>query len=148
MTFKRKQWIALAAFALATNAVSVASLYYLARQHFFDEYRAKLLSIAVTSASLLDGERLKTIRERSDERLPAYAELRGDLQRIRNANWRPDTIVHRLFTIMRSPVDAGVLEIGVDAEEQAGEMGHAGEVYRAGDHPPDIATAWRCCRRC
>src|ERR1700733_10270872 len=127
MTYRTRQLLALGGLTLAASLASTASLYTLAQRHLYDEYRAKLLSIACTAAALTDGSQLKTIHDRQDEATPAYAELHRALKEVRAVNRRKDTQVERIFTVVQ---DAGLLHVAVDAEENPALMGHAGEVYR------------------
>jgi adenylate cyclase len=127
VTYRTKQLLALGGLTLVASLSSTASLYTLAQRHLYDEYRAKLLSIACTTAALTDGSQLKTIHDRQDEATPAYAELHRALKAVRATNRRKDTQVERIFTVVQ---DAGLLHVAVDAEENPALMGHAGEVYR------------------
>jgi adenylate cyclase len=127
VTYRSKQLLALGGLTLVASLASTASLYSLAQRHFYNEYRAKLLSIACTAAALTDGSQLQTIHDRQDEATPAYAELHRALKAVRDANRRKDTQVERIFTVVQ---DAGLLHVAVDAEENPALMGHAGEEYR------------------
>jgi len=140
VTYRNKQLIALAAFTLVANTASTAGLYFMAKSHYYNEYRAKLLSIAVTSATLTDGDQLKTIQNRSDEASPAYAVLHRSMREVRDANRRKDTQVQRMFTVVPNSDNPAILEVAVDPEESPALKGHAGEVYRT-QVPLDIATA-------
>ncbi len=126
--------MALGGLALLTNLVSTGSLCYLARQHFYKEYRAKLLSIAMTTAALTDGEQLKAVRESKDDASPAYAALQKNLRDARDANRRTDTQVQRLFTVWADR-PGGMMRVVVDSEEDPSIRGHAGEVYRTQGAP-------------
>ena len=136
MTYRKKLLFALIAFALIATSASAGLLYYQGRSHVYFEYRAKLLSIAATAAALLDGEALKSIQSLKDESSPAYKELRDTVRRVRDVNQRKDTHVQHAFTVMQSPADPSVLEIGIDSEENS--AANAGEVYRSQAQPLDI----------
>ena len=141
MTYRKKNLIALGAFALTANAACTGALYYLARAHYYNEYRAKILSIAVTAATLTDPAQLSMIKERHDEASPAYSALVKSLREVRDANRRKDTQIQRMFTLLASPESPGLLEIGVDPEEQPALKGHAGEIYRSEGAVIDISQA-------
>jgi adenylate cyclase len=138
MKYRTQQLLALGGLTLVVSLASTASLYTLAQRHLYDEYRAKLLSIACTAAALTDGSQLKTIHDRQDEATPAYAELHRALKAVRAVNRRKDTQVERIFTVVQ---DAGLLHVAVDAEENPALMGHAGEVYRTQGAPLQWETA-------
>jgi adenylate cyclase len=128
--YRKKQLIALLGFTLVANAGSTAGLYYMASSHYYNQYRAKLLSIAVTTATLTDGDQLKKIRNRDEGAGPAYTELTRIMQSVRNANRRKDTQVERVFTLAPSTDNPAVLEIAADGEPDLSIKGRAGEVYR------------------
>jgi adenylate cyclase len=130
--FRTKLLLTFIVVGLLTNGISLGLLYYLARQSLYDFYRAKLLSITVSVASMLDGDSLKTIQTTADSNKPAYSELRDTLRKVRDANRRKDTYMQRMFTVMRSSQDPKVLVFGVDSEERLENHGRVGEVYRAG----------------
>jgi len=89
MTYRAQQLLALGGLTLVASLASTASLYTLAQRHLYDEYRAKLLSIACTAAALTDGSQLKTIRDRQDEATPVYAELHRALKAVRAVTPEP-----------------------------------------------------------
>jgi hypothetical protein len=61
MTYRTQQLLALAGLTLVASLASTASLYTLAQRHLYDEYRAKLLSIACTAAALTDGSQFSPL---------------------------------------------------------------------------------------
>ena len=132
MKFRTKLLLTFIVVGLLTNGVSLGLLYYLARRSLYDFYRAKLLSVTVSVATMIDAEKLKTIQTPDDGNTPAYADICAILRKVRNANRRKDTYFERMFTVRRSPQDPTVLLFGVDTEEKLENHGRAGEVYRAG----------------
>jgi adenylate cyclase len=138
MTYRTQQLLALGGLTLVASLASTAGLYSLAQRHFYAEYRAKLLSIAATAATLTDGRQLMSIHQREDEATPAYAELHRALKAVRDANRRKDTEVQRVFAVVQRD---GLLHIAADAEEDPALMGHAGEVYRTQGAPLQWETA-------
>lgn len=132
LKYRTKLLLSFLVVGLLTNGISLGLLYFLARQSLYDFYRAKLLSITATTAAMIDAEDLKLIHSAADATSPAYAELRGTLRKVRDANRRKDTYMQRVFTIVRSSQDPKVLLFGVDSEEALENHGRIGEVYRAG----------------
>jgi adenylate cyclase len=130
--YRTKLLLTFVGVALLTNSISLVVMYQLSRHYMYDGYRAKLLSITASTATLLDGDLLKTIQTRADEASPAYLQLRQTLRRVRDANRRKDTYMKQVFTVMRSVQDPKVLLIGVDPEESLDNAAHAGDVYRGG----------------
>jgi adenylate cyclase len=124
---------------LITNGISLTVMDRLSSHYLYDGYRAKMLSITASTATMLDGDLLKTIQTRADEDAPAYARLHETLKRVRDANRRPDTYMKRVFTVVRAPDDPNALNVAVDPEEGRDIQAHAGEVYRTGaQHIGDI----------
>jgi len=138
LKFRTKLLITLVAVALLTNGISIAVMYKLLRHYLYDGYRAKLLSITASIATMLDGDALKTIHGHADEASPAYQQLRQQLRRVRDANRRKDTQMQRVFTVMRAPQDSKVLLVTVDSEESLENSARVGEVYRTGGAAIDI----------
>lgn len=132
MKYRIKLLLTFVALALLTNFISLEVMYQLSRHYMYDGYRAKLLSITASVATMLDGDLLKTIQTRADEGTPAYKTLRQTLRQVRDANRRKDTYMKQIFTVMRSGQDAKVLLIGVDPEESLENAAHVGDVYRGG----------------
>ncbi|HTC36563.1 MAG TPA: adenylate/guanylate cyclase domain-containing protein [Bryobacteraceae bacterium] len=131
MKFRTRLLLTFLAVGLLTNGISVGLLFYLARRSLYDFYRAKLLSVTVSVATMIDAEKLKTVQTSADAQTPAYAELQEMLRKVRDANRRKDTYFERMFTVMRSSHDPSVLLFGVDSEERLENHGRLGEVYRA-----------------
>jgi adenylate cyclase len=132
VTYRVKLLLVFIAVALITNGISLAVMYRLSSHYLYDGYRAKMLSITATAATMLDGDELSGIRSRADEDTSTYSQLRETLKRVRNANQRPDTYMKRVFTVVKSKEDANGLTIAVDPEENPSIRAHAGEVYRPG----------------
>jgi adenylate cyclase len=129
--------------ALVTNAISLTVMDRLSVHYLYDGYRAKMLSITATTATMLDGDLLRTIQTGNDEKTPAWTQLRDTLRRVRDANRRPDTYMKRVFAIVPAKDDPKVLLIAADPEENRETAAHAGEVYRPGSQPVlDISKEW------
>jgi hypothetical protein len=133
MRYRTKLLLCFLVTAVLSKGLSMAILYGLSRHYLFEEYRAKVLSIAATIASLLDGDLHKTIQSRTDESSEAYAKLQQQLRRARDANRRGDTYVRYVFTIRRAPQDASVLQVLVDPEEGLEDTAHVGDVYHSSE---------------
>jgi adenylate cyclase len=132
VTYRVKLLLVFIAVALITNGISLAVMYRLSSHYLYDGYRAKMLSITATAATMLDGDELSKIQTRADEDTPTYSQLRETLKRVRNANQRSDTYMKRVFTVIMTKEDPNALTIAVDPEENPSIRAHAGEVYRPG----------------
>jgi adenylate cyclase len=133
VSYRTKLLLVFIAVALITNGISLSVMYGLSSHYLYEGYRAKMLSITATAATMLDGDELRKIQSRADEGTPAYAQLRETLRQVRNANQRPDTYMKRVFTVIKAADDPNGLTIAVDPEENPSTRGHAGEVYRPGN---------------
>jgi adenylate cyclase len=131
MKFRTKLLCIVLAVAVLTNCVSMAVLYGIARRCLRESFSSKVLSIAATAASMLDGNLHRNIRTRADEGSPAYQRLREQLQRARDANRRPDTYVKYLTTIVANPQDPSELKFGVDPEESTRDVSHVEDEYKS-----------------
>ncbi len=134
MRYRTKILLLFAVTAILTNAISVGLLYELSKRFVFDEHQEKVLSIAATVASMLDGNIHKNILSRDDEKSPEFKREMETLRAARDANRRQDTYIKYLFTIFRNPARPDVIQIGVDPEEDLGESAHPGDVYRSTDN--------------
>ncbi len=99
---------------------------YKTREFTFSELQSKGLSIAASVASQLDGDAVKEIRTREDEKKPVYAELQKQLRKARDANRRKDVYIKFLYTIYPDPKDPQKFLFSVDPEELDRDFSHAG----------------------
>ena len=90
MKFHTKVLIGLVALALLTNGVLLGLMYYQARESLVKQIQSTALSIANTTASLMDVDRYLQIRVRADEESPAYHDVEMYLRQARDANRRQD----------------------------------------------------------
>jgi adenylate cyclase len=131
MKFRTKLFCILVAVAVLTNAVSMAVMYGIARRCLLESFTSKVLSIAATAASMLDGNLHSDVRTRADEGSAAYQALRDQLRRARDANRRPDTYVKYLTSIVAGSKDPTELKFGVDPEENSRDVSHVEDEYKS-----------------
>lgn len=129
VSFRGKVLLILLGTAIGTNALSVTAMYFLSRHLLFQELRSQVLSIASTTAALVDGDLHEKIRSRADEDSPGYKKLADQLRRARNANRRDDIYVKYLQTFTSDPLDPGSIVFGVDPEETRKDKSHPGDPY-------------------
>lgn len=132
LSYKTRLLLVLLGVAVTTNAISLSVMNKLSVHYLYDGYRAKLLSITCTVATMLDGDLLKTIPSPNDESAPAWWQLHDTLRRARDANRRPDTYMKRVFAVVKAKYDPNVLLVAVDPEENPAMVARPGEVYRPG----------------
>src|SRR3712207_2517430 len=117
MRYRTKLTLMFVGGVLLSNALLFALLYTRSRDLLMDEVRSKVMSIAATTAALVDGDRHSAIRAREDEGGPAYAEVERQLRKARNANRRDDVHIKFLYTMTKGPQDPKTILFGVDPEE-------------------------------
>jgi adenylate cyclase len=133
MKFRTKVTIGLVALALTTNSLLLALVYYQARDSLMKQIQTTVLSIATTSAMLLDVDAYLRIRGRADEDTPAYHGLERYLRLVRDTNRRHDLRVKYVYIIARDADNAGTAHFVVDAEEEGPNKSHLGESYKSID---------------
>ena len=67
MKYRTKLLLTFVVIGMLANGIAAALLYQRSHDYLFEGCRAKLLSITATTATLLDGDPLKTIHARNDE---------------------------------------------------------------------------------
>jgi adenylate cyclase len=132
VTYKTKLLLVFLGVAVVTNAISLGVMDRLSAHYMYEGYRAKMLSITDTAGTMLNGDLLKNIQSRDDEKTPSWLQLRDSLRRVRDANRRPDTFMKRVFAVVKSKDNPRVLVVAVDPEEDPQLTAHAGEAYRPG----------------
>jgi hypothetical protein len=88
MRYRTKLTLMFVGGVLLSNALLFALLYTRSRDLLMAEARSKVMSIAATTAALLDGDAHKQVVSREDEKTPAYADLERKLRKARDANRR------------------------------------------------------------
>lgn len=99
------------------------STYFSVRTFIRADIRQKLHDLAGVAALQVDGDRHRTILQRSDEQTDAYRTIKKQLQAVRD---KSDGV--RFVYTMRKDSTGKMLFV-VDAEEKAEDMSHAGDVY-------------------
>ena len=133
MTYRTKILLGFVGLALITNGVLLALMYVQARQSLVGQMQSTVLSIANTTAALIDIDRYQQIRERADEDSAAYQDLERYLRRARDANRRQDVRVQYIYTIAPNTENPKAAHFVVDAEEEGENKSRFGEAYKADD---------------
>jgi adenylate cyclase len=128
MRYRTKLYLSLFGTALVSSLSGMAILYYEFRNHMFADQQTKVLTVAATTAALIDAELLTEINTRADEHSPAYIELKKELIKARNANRRNDIQIKYLYTMKPNPASPGQLVYGIDAEEDPRMVSHPGDI--------------------
>lgn len=104
--------------AVASNGVLVAVTTLRSRTLLMEEIRSKVLSIAATTARMVDAEVHESIRSGADLDGDAYASIETLLRAVRDANRRDDVEVKFVYTLRPVEGRPGVYSYIVDAEER------------------------------
>lgn len=128
MRFRTKLLLTFLAIVLAINGLTLLYFYRSTRALQIAELREKILSVAASGAAVVDGDLHRTIKTPQDEQLPAYAQLRDGLRKIRDANRRQGTYVRYMYTLAPSSDSAFVFVL--DADEDPKDISHPGDAYR------------------
>ncbi len=128
MNFRMKLSLSLMGIAAASTVLALGVDVYFSRKFMLMEVKSKVMSIAASTASQINGDLAKQIRTLDDEKLPAYKTMRKKLRKARNANRRPDIYIKYLYTFYPDPNDPGKFYFSVDPEESEKDVSHAGTV--------------------
>ncbi len=128
MKYRAKLYLALVGTAFISSSLGYGILLYTFRDHAFEDEQTKVLTVAATTAALIDPEPLKIISKASDEKLASFIQLKELLVKARDANRRPDVYIKSLYIFKPNPVNPDQLIYVVDAEEYPPMISHAGDI--------------------
>ena len=137
MKYRTKILLGFVGLALITNGVLLTLMYFEARQSLMTQMRTTVLSIADTTAALIDIDRYQQIKGRADEDSAAYKELERYLQVARDANRRQDVRIKYIYAIAQNADNPKAAHFVVDAEEEGENKSHFGEAYKT-ENAPDL----------
>ncbi|HEY2380675.1 MAG TPA: adenylate/guanylate cyclase domain-containing protein [Terriglobia bacterium] len=129
MKYRTKLRVGFLCAGIGVNVISLIFLYQLAHRYLLNEFRSKVLSIASTTATAVDGDLHASIRTRADEDSPPYISLRSLLRRIRDRNRNDGNYVKYIYTLRPLAGNANNLGYVVDPEEDLKEHAHVGDVF-------------------
>jgi adenylate cyclase len=138
MTYRTKVATLLVGLVVVINGLLAVFTYRRCEALLEQEFHRKARSIVSTAAALLDPELVGAVRNREDEKQPAYARLKAELQKIRDFNRRKDVWIADLFTLIPAAQSPKYVEYGVDAEDRFAYQHHVGDVYMRGGQPLTI----------
>src|SRR5262245_38643984 len=118
MQYRTKLLVLVTCVVFVSNAVLLGLLYLKARNFMLHELHSKATSIAASTAEMINGDALATLKTRRDENSVAYQTLQRTLRNVRDSNRRNDAYVEHIYTVMRSLDNNDVLRIGIDAANE------------------------------
>jgi adenylate cyclase len=130
MKYRNKLYLSLAGTAFISSLCGFGILFYEFRQHAFTDEQTKALTVAATTASLINGNLLKNINTQADEASPDYEMAKKELIKARDANRRGDIFIKYLYTLKPNPNHPDQLIYGVDSEEDPRLVRHPGDLVK------------------
>ena len=99
MKYRAKLYFALVAIAMAASLLGIGILYAQTKRYVKKDLRAKVLSVATTTAALIDYELIEKIQSTADLDTPAFKELKLELKDARDDNRREDVYIEFLYIV-------------------------------------------------
>jgi adenylate cyclase len=131
MRFRTKVFTLFLIMAILTSLLIAASMYRPITALFMDLMRTNVLSIAATTAAMLDPDAHDAIRTRSDQDTSTYKQLEAELRRARDANRRRDLYVKYVYSMRPYPNDPRTAQFVVDSEEEGVNKSNVGDIYKS-----------------
>jgi adenylate cyclase len=128
MKYRTKLYIAFLGIALGSTLLALLVSYHATKNQLLRQIHSKVMTVAATTAALLDANLLKHIQTKEDENSLNYHMVKAELLRARDANRREDIMVKYIYTLMPAPDDPNKMLYGVDAEMDPKVMSHIGDV--------------------
>jgi adenylate cyclase len=131
MRFRTKVFTLFLIMAILTSLLIAAFMYRPITALFMDLMRTNVLSIAATTAAMLDPDAHDAIRTRSDQDTSTYKQLEAELRRARDANRRRDLYVKYVYSMRPYPNDPRTAQFVVDSEEEGVNKSNVGDIYKS-----------------
>lgn len=128
MRYRTKLLIFLVALVLVSSGTLFGMLYWRTRSFILNELSSKVTSIAASTAKMLDGDALATLKTHDDENSETYRRIELQLRQVRDANRRRDVQIKFIYTLMCPPDRPGEVRFGVDSEEWTKDKSHLGDL--------------------
>jgi len=130
MRFQTKVFFYSLGIALLSSLLATVFIYLPAEKLVFGLMKTSVLSIAATTASLLDASNHEKILTREDQSGEPYLRIEEQLRRVRNANRRQDINVKFVYTMRSYPDNPAKAQFVVDAEERGEDKSNVGDIYK------------------
>ncbi len=117
MRYSTKLYIAGISISLISSFFAIGIVEILTRRYFFKTLQSRVISVAATTASLLDGDLVKQIRTEEDQETPVYVQIRNQLRQARDVNRGKDIYIKFIYIIYPDPSNPTRFLFAVDAEE-------------------------------
>jgi len=131
MRFRTRVFLLSLSVAVLSSLLVVAIAYWPARNLFIDLVESNVLSVASTTAALIDVSAHDKIKTRADENTPAYDTVEAQLRHARDANQRRDFWVTYVYSMRPYAKDSKETEFVVDGDEDGPNKSHVGDIYKS-----------------
>jgi serine phosphatase RsbU (regulator of sigma subunit) len=134
MKFRYKLMVLMVGLAIISNGVLLSVTTLWSRSLLLEEIRSKVLSIASTTARLMDASEHESVKSSADIDGEAFLDMERVLRKVRDANRREDVHVKFVYTLRPAAGRDGELEYVVDAEERGSQdRSEVGDLYKPKD---------------
>src|SRR5580700_11562491 len=103
MKYRSKLYASMVGISLASVVAGLGIGFWDFRRLLLRTERTKALTVAATTAALIDPELLKKVQGEADMNSPAYLQIKKELQKARDANRRDFIYVGFLYTLRPNP---------------------------------------------
>lgn len=124
MKYRTKLYIALVCTACASSFVGLALDYQKSKNRLFQEIQSKILSVATTSAALIDQDALLDIR---NEKNQGYSVVEKQLKAVLQANHRSDIQIKNLYIL--KTIEPNSLYFYIETPENEAATNPPGSLY-------------------
>ena len=131
MRFRTKIFLLSVLLAVLSSSMVVVLTYWPTRDLFIDLMKSNVLSVAATTAALVDTSAHDKIKVRADENTPAYDIVEAQLRHARDANQRRDLWVTYVYSMRPYAKDSKETEFIVDGDEDGPNKSHVGDIYKS-----------------
>jgi adenylate cyclase len=129
MKYRTKLYSAFIFLIFCTTLVGVTTAYQEARRALFQEFRSKVLTIAVTTAGLIDGDQLALIQEKEDANNPRFQALFKQLRSVRDGNKNDFSEIAFVYAIRPSKKNNDKTVMVVDGREGVSDYKYPGDLF-------------------
>src|SRR5690349_12463193 len=116
MKYRTKLSFVFGAVGVISSIGGMGVLYYETKPFIFEDEQIKAVSVAATTAALIDGNLFHQIQTAADINTPAFQQIKQELRKARDANRRTNVYINFLYTIRPDPYHPGEFTVLVDPE--------------------------------
>lgn len=128
MKYRTKLYVSLAGTAFVSSLCGFSVLFFEFRHHAFTDEQTKVLTVAATTAALVDVNLFKKINGRADEGTPAFEQAKKELVKAQDANRREGIYIKYVFAFKPDPQNPEQLVYIATSQEEAAEHIYPGDL--------------------